>query len=385
MYRPFKRRRQIRRAIQRRHSPSQKNTADIVLRGDKYVIRVGDIELFYSSIGQHAKPRQTYDFAALAVAAISMAKNIEVDLDFPITSSMSDRLHDIARVYGVWTTSGLSPLRVRPTHVEQPTGQSDTSSTGIICFSGGLDSLSAAVEAKERYDLRDALLIAGADYDSADDPAFIELRTRVERLTDFLGLNLKIIATNFHMRGIHWGMTHGFNLGASLHFCEENHGFGIFAQDYTWFEEQYRGLWGNYGNLPILLSTDGFGIKTLGADKTRMEKLQHVADYDSRLLSNLSVCFSDKSSGGNCGKCFKCLITRVGLINTDVSEQDVFQATPDLIKAFNDTEMIDDLDGLRGRMVRCADMAYNMPDGALRDAVNKLLDRMTAHHLKVAR
>ena len=61
--------------------------------------------------------------------------------------------------------------------------------------------------------------------------------------------------------------------------------------------------------LANMLSTESTAFHITGLDKTRLEKVSSIADYQPS-YSNLNVCYN---SEGNCGKCEKCIRTQLEL------------------------------------------------------------------------
>jgi len=341
-------------------------------------IKFGDQTLTYNILNHDLAQHETYDFAALIMAAFSMSHNIEIELSFKISKTMAQRLVDIEKVYGLWSLDTLAPLRVNTTAIVDPDLPTTRLKSGVICLSGGLDSLSAAISATQSNSVSHALLIAGADYPSAQDPGFLQLKDRVGRLSSRLKLKTLIMETNVRQLGINWDMMHGFNLGACLHFLSPYLSHGSFAQDDTSYQQRFRGPWGNFSYVPTLLRTEGFDLQTYGEEFDRVDKLRHVLEYDERLLSDLSVCFADKTLGGNCGRCFKCVITRAGFHALDIPQKDCFVDTSSIATAVKAFRTPRKMSAVRGQMIRCSELLAVLPDGEVRDAfvqMNKRLHR----------
>ena len=92
-------------------------------------------------------------------------------------------------------------------------------------------------------------------------------------------------------------------------------------------------------------------------------------EYDDKLLEHLSVCYTNKSIGGNCGKCPKCIQTRIALEVVGTNGRGLFEAEPDLVKAAKKFETPKKLSAVRGRMARTTELVDALPDGGLRDAL----------------
>jgi hypothetical protein len=354
--------------------------ATVQQQGASAKVKFGAQTLSFTVLNNDIPQHETFDFAALAMAAFSMSHNIEIDLSFPISKSMAQRLIDIRKVYGLWSLDTLAPLRVNATEVVDPQSPAIRSGSGVICLSGGLDSLSAAISAIQSNSASHALLIAGADYRSSQDPGFLQLKDRVERLSSRLKLETLTLETNVRQLGINWDMLHGFNLGACLHFLSPLLSHGSFAQDDTNYQQRFRGPWGNFSYLPNLMSTEGFDVRTYGEEFDRVDKLRHVVEFDERLLSDLSVCFADKTQGGNCGRCFKCVITRAGFHALGISQKDCFVDTSSIAVAVRAFRTPRKMSAVRGRIIRCSELLEVLPDGDVREAFVEMNERLHKRH-----
>ena len=358
--------RKIRR-LKRFETPEHSYKAQLSLTDEHSSLTVGPEEVFLRSvIKSHQQPRNA-DFAVFALCALSMSKNWEISVDFPVTESAVSQCRKIANAYRLWSIDVLAPLRLNFEKIVP--SEPPTHKPGIICVSGGLDSMSAAIEAVQAGDTTGALLVAGADYASASNSGFVELRDRVQRISDILSLDLHIMETNLRKVGFHWNMMHSFNLAFCLHHHAAQYGFGTFAQDNNALQDLFRMPWGNLNVLPELFTTTTFKITTSGKDKDRVGKLRTVLEYDDKLLEHLSVCYTNKSIGGNCGRCPKCIQTRIALEAVGMNGRGLFEAEPDLVKAVKKFETPKKLSVVRGRMARTTELVDALPDGELRDAL----------------
>lgn len=355
------------RRLHRFQNPDLSCSVQLEVHPDKSVLRAGPAEVFLRSpeSGQHA-PRNN-DFAVFALCALSMSKNWEITVDFAVTESAVEQCRKIANAYRLWSIEVLAPLRLQFRNVVP--SDAATSEPGIICISGGLDSMDAAIEAVQAGKTSSALLVAGADYETASHPGFVELRERVRKISDTLGLDLRVVETNLRAVGFHWDMLHGFNLAFCLHAQSAHCGFGTFAQDNNAIQDLFRMPWGNLNVMPELFSTASFPVTTAGTAKDRVGKLRTVLEFDDTLLEHLSVCYSDRSTGGNCGRCPKCVEMRITLQALGEGGKGLFEAEPDLVEAVKTFKVPRRVSGIRGRMARTAELVDALPDGALRDAM----------------
>ena len=360
--------------LKRFQSPDFECSAQLSLEPDSSILKVGSEEIFLRTVdADHVQPKNG-DFAVFALSALSMSKNWEISVEFPVSDSAVAQCQKISNAYRLWSIDVLAPLRLNFTNVVSSNSRSEA--PGIICLSGGLDSMSAAIEAVASGRTTGAMLVAGADYKTAAQSGFVELRDRVQSISDALSLELRVMETNFRKIGFHWDMLHSSNLAFCLHHQAGDYGFGTFAQDNNSLQDLFRMPWGNLNVLPDLYTTDAFPITTFGKDKDRVDKLKTVLDYDDRLLEHLSVCYTNKSIGGNCGKCPKCTEMRIALKALGADGRGLFEQEPDLVKAVQHFKVPKKLSAVRGRMARTAELVDALPDNELRDALVKFENRL---------
>lgn len=350
-------------------TPAETRTATLSHEAGTSTLHVGATDVFISSSSAPTDKPANNDFAVFALCALSLSNNWAITVDFEVSESAVAQCSRIANTYRLWCIDVLAPLRLTfPKVVHDP---AQSSGQGIICLSGGLDSMAAAVEAVADGQTSHALLVAGADYADAQDPGFVDLERRVRTIAEKLGLELCVVSTNLRRTGgIQWDMTHSFNLAFCLHYLSSRYGFGSFAQDNTIIQDLFRAPWGNAAVFADLFSTPAFPITTYGTHINRVEKLDTVLAYEPSLISDLSVCFADKTTGGNCGKCPKCLRLRIALeaLGQDTGNG-LFEAYPDLVTAVNGLKIPKRLSGIRGHICRTTELVDALPDGPVRDAL----------------
>ncbi|WP_299592009.1 hypothetical protein [uncultured Tateyamaria sp.] len=304
------------------------------------------------------------------MAAISMSLNVHLIYDGAVSRSMADRIDGIADAYRLWTVYGLAPLRLTLSNVVEDTEpMTKTAETGLICLSGGLDSMHAAVEATEAGEVHHALFVAGLDYASDTAPGFVERRSRVEKIAESLELDMLHARSNIKDVGLNWSQMHGLNLGVCLNLFADNFGFGVFAQDNASFQDLHRHPWGNHGVLDQFMSTKRLPMITYGRDTDRVEKLRRILEAEERVIGHLSVCYEGSSAGGNCGYCKKCCQMRATFSAVGASDAGIFDEYPDLAARFRDMTIPERAADLRGLMCRTSELAAALPEGELRDAV----------------
>jgi hypothetical protein len=67
---------------------------------------------------------------------------------------------------------------------------------------------------------------------------------------------------------------------------------------------------------------------TTGGLKTRLERLREICKYETA-LKNLRFCWQEHANGKNCGRCRKCIMTRMQLIACGIDPKPLFEVEID--------------------------------------------------------
>lgn len=345
-------------------------------------IEAGPFSHSFRVVGEAWKQSQLNDFAAYSLAALSMSNGVGFNLLAPVSESVTKQIKALTDIYQFWAIRKTAPLRMEFPLCADAIPTKTQRDGGIICLSGGVDSTYAAISESKRGSVSHGLLIAGADYSHADTQGFKELNTRVGQIADKLDLKLSIIETDIRKHRLNWDMMHGFTLAACLQLMSAKHDHGYIALDYAGYQELFAHPWGNNSILPHYFSTTGFPIAGVGKSKRRVDKLAAIAEFDTSLLSNLSVCFSETSTGGNCGRCVKCVFSRILFTALDLDERSAFLSTPSLEDAVDKMSVPKTYMGLRGRYLRVVETRQSLPKGPLHDKVSNYEEALRRAYIK---
>ena len=377
------------RAFLRRQALEGRETARLRWDGATAEIEVGGRSFFLRSDFMQDRP-EICDFALFALAAVSSRTNCEIAVDFPVSRSAARRMEQLEYAYTVWSLSSLAPPRLRPSVVVDtpppaPTGRR------AICLSGGLDSTAAAIAARRRG-YTHSVLIAGADYPSAAHPGFVELQGRVRRLSELLDLEPVTVETDFRRMPIDWELQHSFLLATALQFHAEVFDEASWGLDLTLMDEPVLHPWGNMSVLQALCSTETLPIATLNPFETRRDKARMIAEFvpeaagseagAGALIPHLSVCWVDQSTGGNCGRCFKCARTKLIFDTLGVDASAMFATPPDTGKVLADTSVPRRMSKLRLQIALTTGLYFALPDGPVRRRLMEQTRRMQVKYVR---
>ena len=364
-----------------RQRPRGRLTATARHIGTRTEITLGAESFFIDCPDPDFGMPEAFDFVVPALAAISASRNTEIVFDQPVSQSMAAKVGMLQFATHVYCLSSISEPRLVLTRVV-PDPPTALTGQKIVCMSGGVDSTFAAINAVQGHGYTHGLLIAGADYPHIGHPGFIELRGRVERIAERLGLKLIVLETDIRRLGIEWEMTHGMLLAAALHRMSGSFEEGAIGLDSGLAADFIMHPWGSSAALFALLETASFPLRSFSPTEWRTQKVKRIVDFDIGLLQDLSVCWKDISTGGNCGTCFKCLRTRVALDALGVDGSSLFHQAPPLM-AFPELMTVPrSFRDLRTSLVIYSETHHFMRDGPERKAVGRMVKKLRRAYVR---
>jgi hypothetical protein len=211
---------------------------------------------------------------------------------------------------------------------------SDRAHRAMALLSGGVDSLHMLLRNHRLYSpddpahIREALFIHGFDIGKrARDPEDQRYRAALQRLAAVAaetGVSLLTCRTNLrHLpsKPGFWMYRHsGAALAAAGHAALCGPGFLFIGGTY---HVSHPVPFGSHPAVDGLFSTQRTRVMHDGSRFTRLEKVRDLASWPTALAA-LRVCPGGAKDGVNCGRCEKCLRTRLELLAAGVSETEAF-------------------------------------------------------------
>jgi hypothetical protein len=261
-------------------------------------------------------PLEVHDFAVLSALIVAMREGRPMHVEGPVTEGLIRGLEEFQEAWALWRTK-YTPVRITADQVIPAERQSTR--RGIFAFSGGVDGTFALLRHhKARAGLRTArpvaaMLVHGFDIALDEQQAFDRARGNVSDVIGALGMPLAIVRTNWRGEACKvWPQEYLAGLSACLHQFRGLANVGVLGagEDYANLEQP----WGS--NNPItnhLLSGSGFEIHTEGGGFTRTQRVGLICDYPE-IAAKLRVCWEGPKTGGNCGRCEKCIRTKLNFM-----------------------------------------------------------------------
>ena len=268
---------------------------------------LGTRELWYEVDEAHAD--LTTDRAdPFVVATLVHAMGEGLDLvvtGAPVDPGLLRNLVEFQRIFKAWFELDIVDI-----HAE---ASADTSppAAATVAFSGGADSAFSAWwhtrgDGGNEPPLRTAMMLRGVDIPLTDPAGFARAAARAQRMTDSLGMQHVVVATNAWTLPIPVDEYTGMGVCAGLHVLGGGHCAGLIPSTAT-----YRDLVVPLNSSPVsdwLLSSSAFAVVHDGAQYNRLEKLRVLAEWPEA-MDALRVCLVDPRRDGNCGECNKCMMT----------------------------------------------------------------------------
>ena len=190
---------------------------------------------------------------------------------------------------------------------------------GAVCaFSGGVDATFSVwrnTQKKNSYrsqEIKLCSLIHGFDIPLSDSTAYTNVFKQTTSTLKDINIKLVPIRTNFReISKVNWNHSHSCALVATLGNFKSVAGTCIIGSSAS-----YNNITLPWGSNPVtdhLLSSDGFEIIHDGASHNRIEKIKEISEWKTG-INNLHVCWEGDLKDRNCGKCEKCMRTKLSFL-----------------------------------------------------------------------
>ena len=241
--------------------------------------------------------------ALLASVALAMQRRCALRLRGKVSRSLRHSIDLYQK-----TCSGWWPHRYRPIPIEVDVVDDapPASARGLLCFSGGLDSIYSARHLVPPRQIEAALLVAGYDLDPGG-PGQRQQRLRIARLVDRLGLAMLVIDTDVRQvlgQKVIEG-AQGSYLAAALTLLSDQFGRGFVSSGVIDLVDLGVSDPVHEATMPLLGSAR-FPILVYGGQVSRLEKLAEIGAIPE-LFGDVRVCL-ERADDGHCKRCPKCLL-----------------------------------------------------------------------------
>lgn len=265
------------------------------------------------------------DAYLLACLLPAMKCGANIHVRGSVSRALLANLVDLQDVWAKWCPDLYSRVSVEADAVRQ---NEHLAEGAVAAFSGGADAQFTAyrhakgLAGHANQSLRAGVFIHGFDIPLTDVDGFSRAAENARRALDDIGLNLNIVRTNVReVSGVNWEHYAGTGLAATLNNFKIVAGAGLIASG-----EPYDALvepWASHPMTDPLLSSGDFRIIHDGAGYSRSEKIKILAPWMEG-VRQLRVCWVGEDVGRNCGKCEKCVRTRLNFLLAGVANPECF-------------------------------------------------------------
>lgn len=275
----------------------------------------------------------TLDGHVLAVLLYLAGQRLPVRVHGSLSATCLRNMREIQLAWKRWRPKLYGCVEIIPDNVVKvpsPIVQNHA----IAAFSGGVDATFTALSHTKllpelvRYPLQSVLMVKGFDVDLDNNHDFKQLVNRVKPLLNELNLDLRTMSTNSReLRIQNWYYSSGMELAGCLQMLSDEFQFGLMGSS-----NSYESLAIPSGSSPIfdhLMTTDRMSIIHDGAGFCRTEKVHAITKFPTA-LKTLKVCWSGADQSNNCGRCEKCIRTRLNFIAANYPNPDCFKGNLDL-------------------------------------------------------
>lgn len=315
-----------------------------------------------------SEPPENDDVAFIGAAVLAMSNNIEFHSDLRVTEGC---LRSVKRLRYALQTIRHRKIYFPDFHIGTPVKNAEaTNSNGALCVSGGLDStFSAFLNHKNGDENNYGMVMIGADYDHNDDFRNNVLRQRTQALCERFELEFKSVEISpSYISKVHWRMFHATVLWMLTKYLEPKISKSAISADRTRVGEMSRFPWGNCSAIIESLDDPTFPLSFVGLEHQRFEKMAALVNEAPDIIPNIICCGKLTREGKNCGKCGKCIQTKLNLEAAGRPMPEIFDAQPDLAKWLRACHPYRGQMKLRVALFWAMEYEVSLPEGPLRDA-----------------
>lgn len=273
--------------------------------------------LLWFQFDKSITPPQDEDCDSYLLATImdAMKERRRIEVKGSVSKELLSNLVEYQAAWSKWLPETYQSIDITCLQVR---GQQAKVEGAICAFSGGVDAtFSVWTHTQKKNSYRSQAInlcsiVHGFDIPIEDETAFSNAKNTIQETLANIDLALFPIKTNFRkVSRVNWEHSHACALISTLSNFKNSAGTCIIGSS-----EPYDALVIPWGSSPItdhLLSSDDFSVIHDGASYNRTEKVKGIIDWQAG-LKNLRVCWQGDLKDRNCGKCEKCVRTKLNFL-----------------------------------------------------------------------
>lgn len=280
----------------------------------------GDTPLWYelpASLPQ-ISPDDAEPFLIASVME-AMGENRTLHVTGSVSYLLLSNLHEFMVAWSKWVPGTYHVVAIEAASIRlRPSPSNLAHDTAVAAYSGGVDATctlfrhSRSLEGHRSRKIAACALIHGFDITLDQTEKFAWSLKIGQETLDTIGVRLHPVRTNFReVIRANWEHSHGAALVSALQFLKPLAPACLIGSS-----KPYHDLVFPYGSNPLsdaMLSSDAFQVLHDGARFDRTEKIANIAQWPLG-TRNLRVCWRGNQVGANCGKCEKCIRTKLSFL-----------------------------------------------------------------------
>ena len=241
----------------------------------------------------------------------AMAEKRTLKVHGSVSRTLLSNLTEFRDAWNCWLPDVYHNIDFEATTIDDSI---DNKNNGAIAaFSGGLDSTFTVWQHSQKLagyrsqDIKACVMVHG--FDIFKENEYLSAYRKAQETLNSIKIPLSPLRTNYRsIIELNWLHTFGIALASCLNNFKKLCSIGIIAGSWSYNYNYYP-----HGTNPItdsLLSSSSIKILHDGGQFTRNQKVMGISLWKAG-VNNLRVCFSGKEKDINCGKCEKCIRTKL--------------------------------------------------------------------------
>lgn len=286
--------------------PGWRQVAAIEDYGPGLALSVGGEDVWWAS--RDVALRDSAEAAVCMLAPWCALNGQEIHLPPGLDTAFLENIRSATSLMGSWWEHEAIRFTGAPPAPGSVPPAATASGNTALFFSGGVDSFFSLVRNPEVGVL---VFIVGFDVRLANRPAWEAMVSSYRELAEEQGLRCIVIATNLRdhpvLGRLRWARYHGAVLATAAHLLRDHARHWIISASYHLSNLM---PWGSHPQLDHHWSGGGIEVRHYGAETWRADKLVSMGSTPA-VHQRLRVCYGDPRAEGNCGRCEKCVRTRL--------------------------------------------------------------------------
>jgi len=273
-----------------------------------------NVNVYYEVFG-FAEEANNFDGILFALIFHAMKESLDLKLEGPASLEALINLKEFQLAWSSWRPQKYKPIQVESSSIIERSG--GASDHAISAYSGGVDATftlfnhAPTAEGVHRK-LAACMLVHGFDISIGNHSDFARVLDGAQKLHARHGLKTFWVRTNIKALNLQdWEDSFSTQLASCLQLFSHDFSVGLVGSS-----EPYNALVIPWGSNPItdhLLSGSAMSIVHDGAGFSRTEKVAALSQIPGA-VDDIRVCWAGEKQDRNCGRCEKCLRTRLNLL-----------------------------------------------------------------------